>query len=131
MPPTETLASRSCSFLTQGAVASSIFTAEDLSQEHLAVARTTDKLWVSEVEPNLEAIRRQEPGVARGVMRKAAEPGLTAVRIPERFGGMELDLALYFDNEEQKQRYLPKPVNAVRIRARIAERFLGREAYGL
>ena len=115
-----------------------IYTAEDLSAEHLAIARTTDQFVVNEVEPNLEAIRRQESGVARRVLSKAAEVGLTAIHIPEKFGGMEMDLAsvlivaehmardgsfgswysahtgigalplLYFGTEEQKRKYLPK-----------------------
>ena len=115
-----------------------IYTAEDLSDEHLAIARTTDQFVVNEVEPNLEAIRRQESGVARRVLSKAAEVGLTAIHIPEKFGGMEMDLAsvlivaehmardgsfgswysahtgigalplLYFGTEEQKRKYLPK-----------------------
>jgi len=64
-----------------------IFTAEDLSEEHLAIARTVDKFWANDVEPNLDAIRQQKPGIALGVLRKSADLGLTAVAIPERFGG--------------------------------------------
>src|ERR1700756_2825279 len=115
-----------------------VFTAEDLSEEHLAIARTVDEFWANDVEPHLEAIRQQTPGIALNVLRKSADLGLTAVAIPERFGGMEMDLAsvmivgehlgrdasygswhsshtgigtlpiLFFGNEEQKQRYLPK-----------------------
>jgi alkylation response protein AidB-like acyl-CoA dehydrogenase len=119
-----------------------VFTAEDLSEEHLAIAHTVDEFWANDVEPHLDAIRRQEPGVALGVLRKSADLGLTAVAIPERFGGMEMDLAsvmivgehlgrdasygswhsahtgigtlpiLFFGNEEQKQRYLPRLAKA-------------------
>jgi alkylation response protein AidB-like acyl-CoA dehydrogenase len=115
-----------------------IFTAEDLSEEHLAIAHTTDEFWTKEVEPNLESIRQQKPGVALTVLRKAAELGLTAISIPEKFGGMEMDLpsllivtehlardasyggwhsshtgigtlpVLFFGTEQQKQKYLPK-----------------------
>jgi len=115
-----------------------VFTAEDLSDEHLAIAHTVDEFWENDVEPHLEAIRKQEPGVALNVLRKSADLGLTAVAIPERFGGMEMDLAsvmivgehlgrdasygswhsahtgigtlpiLFFGSEEQKQRYLPR-----------------------
>jgi alkylation response protein AidB-like acyl-CoA dehydrogenase len=118
------------------------FTAEDLSEEHLAIAHTVDEFWANDVEPNLDAIRRQEPGIALNVLRKSADLGLTAVAIPERFGGMEMDLAsvmivgehlgrdasygswhsshtgigtlpvLFFGNEEQKQRYLPRLAKA-------------------
>ncbi len=125
-------------FLLEESSPADIFTAEDLTEEHLAIARTADEFWAKDVEPNIEAIRRQEPGVAVKVLRKSAEVGLTAISIPEKFGGMELDLAsaliaeehlgrdasyagwhgahtgigtlpiLYFGTEEQKRKYLPK-----------------------
>ena len=115
-----------------------IFTFEDLTQEHLAIARTADDFWRQDVAPRLEAIRHQEPGVALEVLRRSAALGLTAISIPEKFGGMELDLPstlvaeehlsgdasyagwhgahtgigtlplLYFGTPEQKQKYLPK-----------------------
>jgi alkylation response protein AidB-like acyl-CoA dehydrogenase len=125
-------------FLIEDLSPEGIFTAEDLSEEHLAIARTVDEFWAQDVEPRLEAIRRQEPGVALEVLRKSAELGLTAVTIPEKFGGMGMDLTsaivvaehlardgsyavchevhtgigtmpiLYFGTEEQKQKYLPR-----------------------
>jgi alkylation response protein AidB-like acyl-CoA dehydrogenase len=125
-------------FLVEDNSPEDVFTFEDLTQEHLAIGRTADEFWAKDVEPNIEAIRHLEPGAALKVLRKAAELGLTAISIPERFGGMELDLAsalvaeehigrdgsfggwfgahtgigtlpvLYFGTEEQKQRYLPK-----------------------
>ena len=125
-------------FLIEDRAPDEIFTAEDLNDEHLAIARTIDEFWTNEVEPNLEAIRQQKPGVALKVLRKSAELGLTAINIPEQFGGMEMDFAsvvvasehlakdssygswhsahtgigtlpvLFFGNEDQKQRYLPR-----------------------
>jgi alkylation response protein AidB-like acyl-CoA dehydrogenase len=125
-------------FLIEDRSPSEIFTAEDLNEEHLAIAVTVDQFWTNEVEPQLEAIRQQTPGVALSVLRKAAELGLAAIPIPEKFGGMEMDLpsvmiagehlardasygswhsshtgigtlpVLFFGNEEQKRRYLPK-----------------------
>jgi alkylation response protein AidB-like acyl-CoA dehydrogenase len=125
-------------FLIEDRAPHEVFTAEDLNEEHLAIARTVDQFWTNEVEPHLEAIRRQEPGVALNVLRKAAELGLAAIPIPERFGGMEMDLpsvmiagehlardasygswhsshtgigtlpVLFFGNEAQKRKYLPR-----------------------
>jgi alkylation response protein AidB-like acyl-CoA dehydrogenase len=125
-------------FLIENRTPSEIFTAEDLTEEHLAIARTVDEFWANEVEPNLEAIQHHEPGVARALVQKAAALGLTGIMIPERFGGMELDLTatmvaaehfagdaswsgwqsahvgigslpiLFFGNEQQKRKYLPK-----------------------
>ncbi len=125
-------------FLIEDRAPSEIFTAEDLNEEHLAIARTVDQFWANDVEPHLEAIRQQTPGVALNVLRKAAELGLAAIPIPEKFGGMEMDLpsvmiasehlakdasygswhsshtgigtlpVLFFGNEAQKQKYLPR-----------------------
>src|SRR3984885_13729922 len=129
-------------FLIEEFSPNEVFTAEDLSEEHLAIAHTVDEFWANDVEPNLDAIRRQEPGIALNVLRKSAGLGLTAVAIPERFGGMEMDLAsvmivgehlgrdasygswhsahtgigtlpvLFFGTEEQKQKYLPRLATA-------------------
>jgi alkylation response protein AidB-like acyl-CoA dehydrogenase len=125
-------------FLIEDLSSEGIFTAEDLSEEHLAIAHTVDEFWTRDVEPRLEAIRRQEPGAALEILRKSAELGLAGVTIPEEFGGMGMDLTsaivvaehlardgsyavchevhtgigtmpiLYFGTEEQKQRYLPR-----------------------
>jgi alkylation response protein AidB-like acyl-CoA dehydrogenase len=128
-------------FLIEDRAPDEIFTAEDLSQEHLAIARTVDEFWAREVQPNLEAIQHHQPGVARDILRKAAGLGLTAIMIPEKFGGMELDLTsmmvagehfagdaswsgwqsahvgigtlplLFFGNDRQHRKYLPKLAN--------------------
>ncbi|HTU42255.1 MAG TPA: acyl-CoA dehydrogenase family protein, partial [Candidatus Aquilonibacter sp.] len=125
-------------FLIEDRAPNEIYTVEDLSEEHLAIARTVDDFWANDVEPHLEAIRQQKPGVALEVLRKSAELGLTAIPIPEKFGGMEMDLpsvmiagehmakdtsygswysahtgigtlpVLFFGNEDQKQKYLPR-----------------------
>ena len=125
-------------FLIEDRSPNEIFTAEDLNEEHLAIARTVDQFWTNDVEPHLEAIRLQKPGSALEVLRKAAELGLAAIPIPEKFGGMEMDLPsvmiasehlakdasygswhsshtgigtlpiLFFGNEEQKRKYLPR-----------------------
>lgn len=129
-------------FLFEDRAPEDIFTFEDLSDEHLAIARTVDQFWANEVEPSLEAIRQQKPGVALSILRKSAELGLTAIAIPEEFGGMEMDLSsvmiasehlardpsygswhsahtgigtlpvLFFGTDEQKRRYLPRLANA-------------------
>src|SRR6476661_5042307 len=125
-------------FLIEDRTPDEIFTPEDLTEEHRAIARTADEFWRKEVEPNLDDIQHQKPGVAVSVLRKAAELGLTAIVVPEKFGGMEMDMPsamvvaehmsrdgsysgwhgahsgigtlpiLLFGTEEQKQRYLPR-----------------------
>src|SRR5260370_986351 len=125
-------------FLIEDRTPEEIFTPEDLTDEHRAIARTAEEFWRKEVDPNLPDILEHKPGVAVSVLRKSAELGLTAIVVPEKFGGMEMDLAsamvvaehmsrdgsysgwhgahsgigtlpiLYFGTEEQKERYLPR-----------------------
>jgi alkylation response protein AidB-like acyl-CoA dehydrogenase len=135
------------SFLIEDRAPADVFTPEDLSEEHLAIARTADEFWAKEVIPELEAIQHQEPGVAVRVLRKSAELGLTSITIPEAYGGLELDLAsamiaaehlardgsyaawhgahtgigtlplVFFGTEEQKRKYLPKLATAEMVAA--------------
>jgi alkylation response protein AidB-like acyl-CoA dehydrogenase len=95
----------------------------------------------------VEAIQHQEPGVAVSILRKSGQIGLPAVVIPEKFGGMEMDLTsamivaegvskdgsysawhgaqagigalplLLFGTEDQKQRYLAKVATAEMVAA--------------
>ena len=125
-------------FLFEEFSPSDIITPEDLSEEHLAIGHMVDEFWTHEVEPNLPAIREKKPGVAMSVLRKSVELGLTAMAIPEQYGGMAMDLPslmvtaermgrdgsyggwhsahtgigtlpiVYFGNEQQKKKYLPK-----------------------
>jgi alkylation response protein AidB-like acyl-CoA dehydrogenase len=135
------------SFLIEDRAPGEIFTPEDLTQEHLAIARTADEFWAKEVVPELEAIQHQEPGVAVRALRKSAELGLTSITIPEAYGGLGLDLAsamiaaehlardgsyaawhgahtgigtlplVFFGTEEQKRKYLPKLATAEMVAA--------------
>ncbi len=119
-----------------------IFTPEDFTEEHRAIAKTTEDFFRKEVEPNLDAILHQDFAVLRRVLTKSAELGLVATMIPEAYGGMEMDLAsamivtegvardasyaschgaqagigalpvVLFGTEEQKQRYVPRLVTA-------------------
>ena len=124
-----------------------VFTPEDFTAEHRAIAKATDDFWTREVEPNLEAIQNQDFAVLKRTLRRSAELGLIGVLLPERYGGMELDLVssmivaegigpdgsyaachggqagigalpvFYFGTEEQKQRYLPRLASAELIAA--------------
>ena len=130
------------SFLIENYTPADVFTPEDYNDEHRAIARTTEEFFTREVAPNLERIQHQEPGVAVGILRKSAELGLTAVCVPEEYGGMEMDLIsmlivaeglakdgsyagwhgahsgigtmplLLFGTAEQKKKYLPRLASA-------------------
>src|ERR1700716_3198859 len=129
---------KGAAFLIEDSTPQDIFTPEDLNDEHLAVGHMVDEFWANEVEPNLPAIREKQPGLALTVMRKSVELGLTAMTIPEEYGGMAMDLpslmvtaermgrdgsyggwhsahtgigtlpVVYFGTEQQKKKYLPK-----------------------
>jgi len=135
------------SFLIEPTTSEQFYSPENFTQEHQAIARTTEEFWTKEIAPNVDAIQRQEPGVAVSVLRKAGELGLTAVLLPEKYGGMEMDLTsamlvaegiakdgsyaawhggqsgigvlplLLFGTEEQKLRYLPKVATAELVAA--------------
>jgi alkylation response protein AidB-like acyl-CoA dehydrogenase len=128
-------------FLLEDVTAQEIFTREDLSEEHIAIGRTVEDFWANEVEPNLPAIRQKKQGLALEIMRKSAKLGLLGISVPEKFGGMEMDLPsvmvvaevmgrdasyagwhsahtgigslpiLFFGTEQQKEKYLPRLVS--------------------
>jgi len=89
---TSRAARKGCAFLLEEILPQEIFTREDLTDEHLAIERTVEEFWANEVEPNLPAIRQKKPGVALEIMRKSARLGLLGISVPEKFGGMEVDL---------------------------------------
>lgn len=129
-------------FLLEAPKPAEIFTPEDFTDEHRAIAKTTDEFWTQEVAPHLDEIQHQNFDVLKKVLRKSAELGLTAVFLPEKYGGMEMDLTsmaivgqllardgsyatchgaqtgigslplLLFGTEAQKQKYLPRLASA-------------------
>src|SRR6266700_3865570 len=138
---------KGCAFLIEERTPQEIFTPEDLTEEHRAIARAADEFWNKEVTPNLDEIVHGNHDLAVQVLKKSAELGLTAILTPERYGGMELDLAsamvaaehlsrdgsysawhgahsgigttplLLFGTEEQKQKYLPRLSSAELVAA--------------
>ncbi|HUS06417.1 MAG TPA: acyl-CoA dehydrogenase family protein, partial [Bryobacteraceae bacterium] len=133
---------RGGAFLLQHSDPADVFTPEDFSDEHRAIGRTTDEFWARDVAPHVNAIQHQEPGVAVSILKKSAGLGLLAVVVPEKFGGMDMDLTsamivaegvardgsysawhgahagigtlpiLLYGTEAQKSRYLPKLASA-------------------
>ena len=126
------------SFLLETRTPAEVFTPEDLNEEQRQIASTAIQFAREEVLPVTAAIEAKEPGVLAGLLRKAAELGLTSVDIPEAYGGMEMDKVtttviadhmsvlasfstafgahtgigtlplVWYGTEEQKQRYLPR-----------------------
>ncbi len=141
--PTATPSARAVAggtFLTADAAFQDVLTPEDLDELQLQVRSTTERFMREEVLPKIPELERQEPGLARKLIRQAAEIGLLGVLVPERHDGMEMDLTsqmvvceglgpyasfsttygahagigtlplVFFGTPEQQRRYLPRLV---------------------
>lgn len=125
-------------FLIKPSRAEDIFMPEDFNEEQRMIIDTTKEFIDKEVLPLIEQIEVQEPGVTETLLEKAGELGLLGMAIPEEYGGFGKDFntntavlieitksgsfalswgahvgigtlpIVYFGNEEQKQKYLPK-----------------------
>jgi len=80
------------SFLIEDQPPADVFTPEDLTEEHHAIARTAREFFDKEVAPHVEEMQNGNFDVAVSLLRKAAALGLESVLTPERYGGMEMDL---------------------------------------
>jgi len=126
------------SFLLETRPPEDIFTPEDFSEQHVLIAQTAEEFAQKEIIPNIEKMEHKDFSVTRDLLKKAGELGLSGVEIPETYGGMELDKVsaaviadhiakyagfattwgghtgigtlplVYFGNDEQKKKYLPK-----------------------
>ncbi len=126
------------SFLLEDRQTSDVFTPEDFSEQHQMIGQTTEEFAVNEILPNVEKIEHKDFSISRDLLKKAGELGLSAVEIPEAYGGLEMDKVtsaviadhiakyagfattwgahsgigllpiVYFGTEQQKQKYLPK-----------------------
>src|SRR5258708_23725553 len=133
-----------CGFLLAAPNLSDVFTPEDFSEQHRLIAQTADDFCSNEIVPNTDKMERKDFSVTRDLLKKAADLGLASVDIPEAYGGLEMDKVtscliadriakyagfattwgahtgigtlplVFFGNEQQKQKYLPK-IAAVEI----------------
>ncbi len=127
-----------CSFLLEDRDPRDIFTPEDFTEQHRLIAQTSEDFANNEIVPNIEKMEHKDYSVTRGLLKKASELGLTSVDIPEAYGGLEMDKVssciiadriskyasfattwgghtgigtlpiVFFGNEQQKQKYLPR-----------------------
>ena len=114
------------------------FIPEELSDDAKAVGQAAREFVEGEIIPNDAAIDKLDLELSRELLGKAGELGLLSLEIPEAFEGMDLDKLtgllvleelgrqasfsvsygahtgigtlpiVYFGNEEQKAKYLPK-----------------------
>lgn len=114
-----------------------IFTLEQRDEEQRWIEESSAAFIAREIIPNVEAIDQQKPGLMPSLIKKAGEQGLLMIEVPEAYGGAELGLLtsclvggtmqessfavaygahtgigtlpiVYYGNEEQKTKYLPK-----------------------
>jgi butyryl-CoA dehydrogenase len=78
------------SFLITDAIPADCFFPEDFTDEHRQIARTTLDFATNEVVPAGDAIEAKDFAVTRRLLREASDLGLTAVDIPEQYGGLEM-----------------------------------------
>lgn len=119
-----------------------VLTPEGFDEQQRMIAQTAEVFAQNEIAPMAERIERQEPGLIQDLLHRAGELGLTAVDVPEAYGGMGLDWVasaivadhlavlgsfsvafgahvgiatlplLRFGSEAQKRKYLPRLASA-------------------
>lgn len=125
-------------FLIKDTRPEDIFIPENWSEEQLMIAQMCKDFLKAEVTPRLEAIDKQEEGLMASLLEKAGALGLLGISVPEELGGIGKDFVtamlttealgaghsfavanaahtgigtlpiLYYGNEAQKQKYIPK-----------------------
>lgn len=110
----------------------------EMDEEQKMIYSSCEQFIDSEVFPNLDAIDEMQEGLMSSLLDKAGELGILSISIPEAYGGMGKDFIsgmlateacgpghsfsvafaahtgigtlpiLYYGNEEQKQKYIPK-----------------------
>ena len=78
-------------FLITDPTPASCFFPEDFTDEQRQIAQTTSDFAMKEVLPLVDAIEAKDFSLTRKLIKQAAELGLTAVDIPEEYGGLEMD----------------------------------------
>ncbi|MCB0397231.1 MAG: acyl-CoA dehydrogenase family protein [Flavobacteriales bacterium] len=135
---TKTAALKGGEFLIRNTDPASVFIPEDANEEQNMIAGMAADFLNAEVLPNLDRIDKMEEGLMPSLLDKAGELGLLGTAVPEEFGGFGKDFItnmmlteviggghsfavalaahtgigtlpiLYFGNQQQKEKYLPK-----------------------
>ncbi len=125
-------------FLITETIYQDVFIPEEFDEEQNMIAQTCRDFLVAEVFPQLDRIDAQEEGLMLSLMDKAGELGILGVSIPEQYGGFGKNFntsmlvadvigaghsfavalsahtgigtlpILYYGNQEQKDKYIPK-----------------------
>lgn len=125
-------------FLIKDTDHSKIFIPEEFDEEQKMIAQMCSDFVEQEIYPNLDRIDSMEKGLMESILDKAGELGLLSMSIPEDLGGLGVNFVtsmisteytgsahsaavalsahtgigtlpiLYFGNEKQKKKYIPK-----------------------
>ena len=125
-------------FLIRDVRAKDVFIPEEWNEEQVMMKQTCLDFVNQEIVPLLERIEKQEEGLMPNLLEKAGELGMLGISVPEELGGMGMDFKtsmlctealgeahsfsvaygahtgigtlpiLYYGNEEQKAKYIPK-----------------------
>jgi len=125
------------SFLIKACSPETVFTPEDFTEQHNLIAQTAEEFANKEIVPNIEKLEHKDFPLLRELVKKAGDLGLSAVDIPEAYGGLQMDKVtsaiiadrlakyggfsatwgahtcigtlpiVYFGTEAQKKKYLP------------------------
>jgi len=128
-------------WLTEDTDASTVFTPEQLTEEHRLIAQTATEFIDTEVEPATHRLEQKDWALARTLVQRCGELGLLGTDVPEALGGVGLDKVcsvlvgeavgrnasfattfgaqtglaitplLCFGSPEQQQKYLPRLVS--------------------
>ena len=125
-------------FLITDVAPEEVFTPEDFTDEHKMIFETAKDFIEKEIQPNVDKLEEKDHELVLSLLGKAGELGLLGTDVPEEYDGLGLDKVsttivaetmgtaaafgvvwgahtgigtlpiVYFGNEEQKQKYLPK-----------------------
>ena len=125
-------------FIIKDTAHSDIFIPENWTEEQRMIAQMCDDFISAEVLPHIDRIDNMEEGLMPSIMEKAGELGLLGMSVPENLGGLGVDFKtsllaterlangysfsvaygahtgigtlplLYYGNEAQKAKYIPK-----------------------
>ena len=125
-------------FLTKETNYKDVFTYEDFSEEQMMMCMATKEFVEREVLSNINKIEKQEGTIVLDTLKKSGKLGLLGISTPEELGGLGMSFntsmliadiigvagsfgttfgahtgigtlpILYYGNEEQKQKYIPK-----------------------
>lgn len=125
-------------FLIKETKPENVFIPEEFDEEQKMIAQSCYDFVIQEIDPNLDRIDNMEAGLTQSLLDKAGELGLLGISVPEDLGGFGKNFVtsmlttealggshsfavsisahtgigtlpiLYYGNEEQKQKYIPK-----------------------